>query len=86
MSFPHRAPLDSYPHFATVTPSDSVDLDPPARALYVGSVGGGADVAVVGFDDRVVTFKNVPVGTVLRVEAKRINATNTTATDLVALW
>lgn len=52
-----------------------------ARALYIGVSG---DVVVVSPSDQVVTFKAVPVG-VLPVRCKRVNAVNTTATDMVAL-
>lgn len=67
---------------AAVTPSDSVDFTSfPPKAVYVG--GAGAVVAVVA--GAAVTFAAVPVGTVLPIAFSRINATNTTATNLVAL-
>ena len=65
-----------------VTPSDTVNLRDLCRAIYVGVSG---NVAVVFPDDTVVTFTAVPVG-ILEVQAKRINSTNTTATDMVALF
>lgn len=69
--------------FSVVTPSDSINIaSGPADALWVG-VGG--DVAVLGRQGEVVTFKNVPGGTMLMVQTQRVNATNTTATDMVAL-
>jgi hypothetical protein len=67
--------------YAAVTPSDTVDLGVGARSFYVGVAG---DIAVAGFDNTVVLFKAVPVG-VLPISARRINATNTTATNIVAL-
>jgi hypothetical protein len=74
--------------FAAVTPSDSTDFaGGAASALFVG-VGG--DVAVVGVDNNngnvVETFKNVANGSILPVRCRRVNATNTTATFIKALY
>lgn len=65
-----------------VTPSDSIDLDRPARALYVGGTG---TVTAVLLDGSTVLFTAVPVGAILPLQFKRINATGTTATLLVAM-
>jgi hypothetical protein len=69
--------------FGAVTPSNSVNLTTEARALYVG---GDGDVAAVGPDDGVATFVGVVAGTVLPIKVKRVNSTNTTATNIVALY
>ena len=74
--------------FAAVTPSDSTDFaGGAASALFVG-VGG--NVVVVGVDNFagavVETFKNVASGTILPVRCRRVNATDTTATDIKALY
>ncbi|MES2958461.1 MAG: hypothetical protein V4792_09745 [Pseudomonadota bacterium] len=75
--------MDSYTVAAAVTPSDTVDfLGGKAQALYVG--GAGNVTAIVG--GIAVLFTAVPVGTVLRVAATRVNATATTATAMVALY
>lgn len=66
-----------------VTTSDSVNLSSIARGLYIGT---GGNVAAVMPDDSVVVFSNVPTGMILPVRAKRVNATNTTASDIVALY
>lgn len=65
-----------------VTPSDSVALTVPARSLYIGVTG---DVTLLTVNGNVVLFKAVPVG-VLPVGCTRINATATTATNIVALY
>jgi hypothetical protein len=70
-------------HAEAVTPSDTVDLDFEARGLYVGGAG---DVKVVMLSGAAVTFKSVPVGTTLAVRFTRVDATGTTATQLVALF
>lgn len=67
---------------ASVTPSDSADLDTHARALYVGGTG---DVRVTTAGGDTVTFAAVPVG-LLPVRVRRVHSTSTTATSIVALW
>lgn len=64
-----------------VTPSDSVNLDPPARYLYIGTTG---DVSVVmkGGGNTVV-FSNHPVG-YFPQSVSRVNSTGTTASDIIA--
>lgn len=67
---------------AAVTPSDSTVLN--CRALYVGSAG---DVAIVGFRDSVaVTLSSVPAGTILPIACRKVMSTNTTASNIVALF
>lgn len=70
-------------NFAAITKSDSVDLAIMTRAVYVGT---GGDVVALDRDGTVVTFKNVPSGSILPIRATRINSTNTTAADLVGMW
>lgn len=71
-------------HAAAVTPSDSVDLAYPARRLYIG-VGGNVTVDLVGGATSVL-YKNVGTGQTLPLFVKRVRATGTTATDIVAEW
>lgn len=72
-----------------VSPDDSVNLLPYVAkkvltaAVYVGATG---DVVTVAEDDTAVTWKAVPSGTFLRIAIKRINATGTTALNLVACY
>lgn len=75
-----NAPASNY---AAVTPSNSTDLTNVTRALYVGGAG---DVVAVRPDGTAVTFVAVPAGTFLPIRCVRVNATNTTATNIVALW
>jgi len=69
--------------WAAVTPSDTVDLAVPCRALYVGT---GGDVVAVARSGAAETFSNVQNGTKLYLAAKRVNATGTTASNIVALY
>ena len=73
-----------------VTPSDTVNISSGAcRALYIGGPAGGdfVDVTIMpaGYSASVM-FKNVPVGSILPVNATRVLATGTTATSIVALY
>ena len=66
-----------------VTKSDTTSfLQGQCRSLYIG--GAGDVSAVVG--GATVVFKAAPAGSVLPVECTRVNATATTATDIVALY
>lgn len=76
-------PAPSVSNAATVTPSDSTALANTTSGLYIGGAG---DVAVTMSSGSVVTFKAVPVGTVLKISVNKVMATNTTATNIVALY
>ena len=65
-----------------ITPSDSVDFTLAFDYLYVGGAG---DVVVVAMDGSTCTFKAVPAGQYVWSKGKRVNATNTTATNMVGI-
>lgn len=65
-----------------ITPSNTVNFTANARSVYVG-VGG--TVVLVTPLGTVLTFVGVVAGTILPVAAKRINATSTTATNMIGL-
>lgn len=67
-----------------VTPSDSTELTYVARALYVG-VGGNLAVKLRD-DSTAVVLVGVAEGSVLPLQVKQVMATDTTATNIVALW
>lgn len=64
-----------------VTPSDSTVFY-NTRALYIGT-GGNVTVEDI---NGIVTYANVPSGSVLPVQVKAVRAANTTATNIVALY
>ncbi len=68
---------------AAVTPSDSVSLTDVTRWLYVGGTG---NVVVIMADGTIVTFTAVEAGTLLPIRVSQVMATDTTATNIVALW
>ena len=67
--------------FRAITPADGATY-PGARGLYVGT---GGNVAVVGLDGSVVVFVNVSSGAILPIYSQGVNATNTTASSIIAL-
>lgn len=65
-----------------VTPSDSTDLVTLCRAIYVGGAGNlNIDMA----DGTTITFSGLSSGQILPVRAKRVRATGTTATNIIAM-
>ena len=68
----------------TVTPSDSNNFAKGVtRAIWVGGAG---NVAVVTASGTVLTFVGVPAGYMLVGQITRVNSTNTTATNMLALY
>tara|TARA_R110002020_G_scaffold376130_3_gene587304 strand:+ start:26400 stop:26678 length:279 start_codon:yes stop_codon:yes gene_type:complete len=68
---------------AAIVPHASTDMTNWCRGIYVGVAG---NIAVVTVNDQVVNFLGATAGSVIPICAKRVNAVNTTATDLVAIW
>jgi len=67
-----------------VTPSDSVSFSRPVRQLYVGTSSIG-NVSVLTHSGTTVVFNNVSAGVILGpFYITRVNATGTTATNIVA--
>jgi hypothetical protein len=71
--------------FVAITPSDGTDLAEPARALYIGGAG---NVSLVGTDDTGTggTVFAVTAGQILPLGVRRVRATGTTASAIVALY
>ena len=68
-----------------VTPTDNTDLTwGPCRALYIGTAGNVA--VVLDNDTAAVTFVGCYAGQILPVMAKYVQATNTTASNIIALY
>lgn len=82
-SFSPAAAASPSLHFYEVTPSNDTDLPRLPKGLYIG--GGDGTLEVHNFDGSAVTFVGVPVGSILPIRAKRVLATGTGATNIVAL-
>jgi hypothetical protein len=82
----NNEPVTAARHAEAVTPSDTADLSKVTSAIYVGVAGDVALILANDPDVAPVIFKAVPAGTLLQVQARRVMATNTTATNIVALW
>lgn len=68
----------------SITPNDSIDLSVTCRALFIG-IGGDVSVILVG-DTSPTVFKNIQAGTIVPISVKRVEATLTTATDILGLY
>jgi hypothetical protein len=68
----------------SVTPSDENELAYLTRGLYVG-VGGNVALKLRD-DSAAVVFVGVAEGTILPLQVKQVMATDTTATNIIALW
>jgi hypothetical protein len=77
--------IEPYNKAVAITPSDTVDIYPDARLVAAIYVGGAGNVTVRLQDDTTVLFTAPPVGSILPVACKRVMATGTTATAMVAL-
>ena len=77
--------MAKYKNADSVTPKDDEDLNvAPVKALYIGT---GGDLTVeLDKKDGEITFSNVQDGEILKLEVTRVHDTDTTATDIVALY
>jgi len=86
--------MDPSLFYEAVTPSDTVNFTGPLVAAGPGGevlansifVGVGGIVVAIRDDDTAITFTGAVAGSLLPIKCKRINATTTTATDMVALF
>ena len=87
-------PVNTFQGFnaESVTPSDSqgitiggssIDGLDNGVCLYIGT-GGDLKVTMVG--NQVVTFVNVPNGSFLPIQVKKVWATDTNASDILGLY
>jgi hypothetical protein len=67
---------------AAIVTNDSADLARVCKAIWVGGTGA---IKLVTVDGDTLTFAAVPVG-FFNVRAKRVWATGTTATNLIAVY
>lgn len=77
-------PNGPYVYGEAVTPSDSVEFAAPMRGLWIGGAGN----ITVTFRDRPnnpVLIESVAAGTELRMWVRKVHATGTTCTKIVAL-
>jgi hypothetical protein len=75
---------DSSPGFGLAAVTKSDDTIVGCRSLYVGGAG---DVAIVSREgESAVTLSAVPAGTILPIYCHKVMSTNTTATNMVAIY
>lgn len=71
-----------------VTPSNTTNINLPTGLNFTMGlyVGGSGDLSVLMSDGTTATFTAVSAGVVLPLSVKRVNATGTTATGIVAVY
>jgi len=70
---------------AAITPSDIEDIV-PTNGIYVGAAGD-LEVTLKGMaDGESIVFKGLVAGMIHPIRAKRIWSTNTTATNILAIY
>ena len=69
--------------FFAITPSDVTNFTNAVAGIYVGVAG---DVVAINESGAAITFKNAGQGATIAIKAQRVNATGTTATNLVGLY
>lgn len=74
--------IESAQQAVSVTPNDA-DLIRPTRGVYVGATG---TLKVTMSDGSDVTFNSIAAGVVHPLSVKRVFATGTTATGIVAVY
>ena len=67
----------------TITPNDGTDLSVITSALYIGFTGSVS--LICSGDTNPVTFFNVPGGSFLPLQVKRVRSTDTTASGIVGV-
>lgn len=70
-------------HGMSITPDDDNDLSTTARAVYLGASG---NLKVTLSSGDTVTFVGLAAGVIHPIVAKRIWATGTTATGILAFY
>jgi hypothetical protein len=76
-----------------VTPNDNADITLSGGIITPSSnngaclfVGTGGDIQVTMIGGQTVIFANIPDGTFLPIQVRRVWASNTNATDILALF
>lgn len=84
-SYPGTDEILSAPasRFEEVTPDDSNDLDEVPKYLYIGATAG--DVVLVDKDGNEATFRG-EAGQQILVRPRRVKATGTTASPIIACY
>lgn len=84
-----QKPVQVYNSYKQITPSDFIPVSQQSGVAKVAAaifVGTGGDLTLVGKDGVQATFKNVPSGTLLNVQAIYVKSVGTTASNIVALY
>lgn len=83
-----RASMHEVPAVRGLDIDETVDtiFETPARSLYVGNIGGGANVVLKQIDGSSLTLTGLVAGSTVNIQYAGILASGTTATGLVAFF
>ena len=77
---------DSFGHGArAITPHDSTNLDPIAKAVVVTDITAGANLSIETVNGDTVAFVGVSVGFIPPYLVSRVNSTGTTVTSVYTI-
>jgi len=71
--------------YFAITPSDTVGDSFPEMTKWI-HCGGDGNIAAVRRDGTAITFTACKAGVWYPISARRVNSTNTTATNLVGIY
>lgn len=68
--------------FTAITPNDSTDLTKPTRGILVGTEG---NLRIHDLKGNAITLPNLAAGIIHPIQAKRVLATSTTASNIIGV-
>jgi hypothetical protein len=85
--YPDSSVTSSCTHWSAITPTDGLELAQTPKALWVGT---GGTINMIGADAPAtatgVTWSGIPSGALMPVRPRQINATGTTASQIVGCY
>lgn len=66
-----------------ISKDDTTELACVSRAIFVGGAG---NMSCLMADGTTCVFTGIVAGSVLPIRVRRVNSTNTSATNMVAIW
>jgi len=78
-----RSPVVAPIHAVAVTPDNTNTFTNVSLSIYVGTTGN-AEIVTQGGETTV--FRNIPAGTIIPIQAVRVNISNTTASNMVMMY
>lgn len=78
-----RSPAVAPIHAVAVVADNTNTFSNVSLAIYVGTTGNAEILTKSG---ETVVFRNIPAGTIIPIQATRVNISNTTASNMVMMY